>query len=115
MNYSEFVGVLVKPGEDILASLTPEKCHLWHMGSCVQGEGGELFDAVKKYVIYCKPLDRENVVEELGDLEFYMQSIRDTVGITREEVLEYNMKKLSERYAKLTYSNEAAIERADKQ
>lgn len=115
MNYSNFVQVLVKPGEDIIASLTPEKAHLLHMAVGVAGEGGELLDAMKRYVIYCKALDRENLVEELGDLEFYMQSIRDTVGITREEVLEYNMKKLSERYAKLTYSNEAAIERADKQ
>lgn len=38
------------------------------MATGVSGEAGELLDAVKKSVVYKKPLDRENVVEELGDL-----------------------------------------------
>jgi uncharacterized protein YabN with tetrapyrrole methylase and pyrophosphatase domain len=53
------------------------------------------------------------MVEELGDLEFYMERIRQIVGITREETLKANIEKLSVRYGK-TYSNEAAQARADK-
>lgn len=113
-DHPALVDRLAKSGEAILASLTPEKCHLWHMASCVPGEAGELFDAVKKYAIYEKPIDRANVVEELGDLEFYMQGVREALGITREETLVANQMKLRRRYAGGIYSNEAAQERADK-
>lgn len=114
IHYPDMVATLAKPGEDILASLTPIKCHLWHMGSCIPGEAGELFDAVKKFVIYNKPLDRLNVVEELGDLEFYMEGLRQGLGITREETLAGNVAKLGERYKGLKYTDAAAQERADK-
>lgn len=114
INYSDMVATLAKPGEDILASLTPLKCHLWHMASCIPGEAGELFDAVKKHVIYNKPMDRLNVIEELGDLEFYMEGLRQGLGITREETLAANVTKLGERYKGLKYSDAAAQERADK-
>lgn len=113
-DHPALVDRLAKSGEAILASLTPEKCHLWHMASCVPGEAGELFDAVKKYAIYEKPIDRANAVEELGDLEFYMQGVREALGITREETLVANQMKLRRRYAGGIYSNEAAQERADK-
>ncbi len=114
IKHPDLVRSLAKPGEEILASLTPLDCHLWHMASCIPGEAGELFDAVKKQVIYCKPLDRENVVEELGDLEFYMEGLRQGLDITREECIEANTAKLSVRYNGLKYSNAAAQERADK-
>lgn len=114
ITHSEMVTALAKPGEDILASLSPEDCHLWHMASCIPGEAGELFDAVKKSVIYRKEIDRENVVEELGDLEFYMEGLRQGLGITREETIAQNIAKLGERYQG-KYSNQAAQERKDKQ
>lgn len=114
INHPELVAALVKPGQDIIDSLTPAKAHLWHMASCVPSEAGELFDAVKKHVIYDKGLDRENVVEELGDLEFYMEGLRAALNITREECLAANIAKLSKRYVGLTYSDQSAQERADK-
>lgn len=113
--HPELVEALAKPGEDILASLTPEKCHLWHMASCIPGEGGELFDAVKRYVIYGKELDMDNVIEELGDLEFYLEGLRSSLGISREHTLQMNIQKLSKRYESMKYSDQAAQERADKQ
>lgn len=112
--YADMVTALAKPGQDILDSLTPEGCHLWHMASCIPGEAGELFDAIKKFVIYNKPLDLENAIEELGDLEFYMEGLRQGLGITREQTLDANVAKLGTRYAGLRYSDKAAQERADK-
>ena len=114
VEHAEMVSVLVKPGAAILETLTPEKVDAWHAATGAVGEAGELIDAVKKHVIYNKPVDRENVVEELGDLEFYMEQIRQNLGITREETLKYNMQKLSKRYAEFKYSDKAAQERADK-
>ncbi len=114
VNYSDFVEVLKKPGEDILASLTPEKADMIHMVFALAGEVGELMDAVKKHFAYEKPLDLDNVIEELGDIEFYLEGFRSRIAVTRAQTLEANMKKLEARY-KGKYSNKAAIERADKQ
>jgi NTP pyrophosphatase (non-canonical NTP hydrolase) len=115
IKHEEMVNVLAKPGNEILESLTPDKCHLWHMASCVQGEAGELFDGVKKFIIYGKALDIDNVIEELGDIEFYMEGLRQSLGITREETIIYNIAKLQKRYEGLKYSDQAAQDRADKQ
>jgi len=113
--FDEMTLALAKNGQDIINDLTPEKADLLHMAVGVSGEAGELLDAVKKAVIYNKEMDLENVIEELGDLEFYMSKIRQIVGITREEILKHNIDKLSIRYAKGKYSNDQAQERADKE
>lgn len=113
--FDEMTLALAKNGQDIINDLTPEKADLLHMAVGVSGEAGELLDAVKKAVIYNKEIDLENVIEELGDLEFYMSKIRQIVGITREEILKQNIDKLSIRYAKGKYSNDQAQERADKE
>lgn len=112
--YNELVEALVKPGDQIAATMTALDAHCLHMAIGISGEAGELLDALKKVVIYRKPLDRENVIEELGDLEFYMEGLRQGLGITRGEVLAANIIKLSKRYVSGTYSDKAAQERADK-
>ncbi len=114
ISHPDMVKALVKDGEDIIVSLTPASAHAWHMATGVAGEAGELLDAVKKHAIYNKPLDRANVIEELGDLEFYMEGLRQGLGISREETLAGNIAKLSVRYAGLQYSDAAAQARADK-
>jgi NTP pyrophosphatase (non-canonical NTP hydrolase) len=114
MNYGEFVGALVKPGQDIINTLTPESANILHMAVGISGEAGELLDAIKKHVIYNKPLDLENVIEELGDLEFYMEGLRQQLYITRDAIISSNISKLSKRYHKLTYTDQDAQERKDK-
>lgn len=113
--HQQMVATLFKPGKEILDTLTPLRCEVLHAAVGVSGESGELLDAIKKWIFYNKTVDRENVVEELGDLEFYMEAIRSKMGISREETLKHNMEKLAERYKKYQYSDQAAIERADKQ
>lgn len=113
INHGEMVTALAKSGDAIISSLTTEKAHALHMAVGISGESGELLDAIKKHVIYNKPLDRENVTEELGDLEFYMEGLRQGLGISREETITANIKKLGVRY-KDGYSDKAAQVRADK-
>lgn len=115
INHSELVSFLAKPGESIANELTANDAHLLHMGIGICGEAGELIDALKKAVIYRKPLDRENVIEELGDLEFYMEGLRQKLQITRQETIDVNIEKLSERYKSLSYTDKAAQDREDKQ
>lgn len=113
--HGQMVQALAKDGADIIRDLTPFHAHLWHMASCIQGEAGELFDAIKKPVIYATgEFDMANVLEELGDIEFYLQGLRSALGITRDDTLRANMQKLSKRYASGSYSNEQAQARADK-
>lgn len=115
IKHNEMVAVLSKPGEDIRNSLTADDCHNFHMAMGISGEAGEILDAIKKHVIYRKPLDLDNVIEELGDLEFFMEGLRQRLGITREQTLAANILKLGKRYESFNYSNEAAIQRVDKQ
>lgn len=114
IDHSMMVLKLAKPGVDVIAGLTPHSAHLIHMAIGISGEAGELLDAVKKHAIYVKPIDRENVIEELGDLEFYMAGLRQGLGITRQETLDANVEKLRKRYEGLNYTDAAAIARADK-
>lgn len=114
MSHSSLVFALKKPGLDIHQSLTPKKCDAIHMVMGIVGEVGELLDAIKKATIYEQDLDRENVIEELGDIEFYLEGLRQNLNITRERCLDANYVKLRKRYG-LTFTNEAAKVRADKQ
>ncbi|WAX22366.1 MazG-like nucleotide pyrophosphohydrolase [Pseudomonas phage MiCath] len=122
LQFDAMVAALVKPGQDILDSLTPQKCNALHMAVGQSGEAGELLDAIKNWVIYGKELNRENVVEEMGDIEFYLNGLRAELGITREECLQANVTKLltgsankKARYAEGTYSDAQAQDRADKE
>lgn len=114
MTHPELVKNLCKPGVDITLYMTGQQAHCLHMAVGACGESGELIDAVKRWAIYQHELDRENVVEELGDLEFFLQGLRDSLGITREETIQHNIEKLTKRYGD-KYSDQAAKERKDKQ
>lgn len=106
VTYEQFVCKLVK-------EMVSSDSNLIHMALGIAGEAGELVDAIKKHVIYGKPLDWENVTEELGDLEFYMTGLRQMLGLSRAHVLANNVSKLQFRYGD-SYSDAAAIARADK-
>lgn len=114
ITHHELVKNLVKPGADIYDTITPEKLEYWHMATGISGEAGELLDAVKKFVIYNKPLDVDNAIEEVGDLLFYIEGICQLLGITPEEAKQKNIEKLLVRYSGGKYSDSAAQERADK-
>jgi NTP pyrophosphatase (non-canonical NTP hydrolase) len=115
IKHSEMVTRLTKPGQAILDQMTAEKANLMHAAVGVAGEGGELLDAVKKHVIYNKPLDRANVLEELGDIEYFLEQIRQALGIERQQCLDANIEKLSVRYRDFLYSDQQAHDRRDKQ
>lgn len=106
IRYDKFVELLFK--------VMPIAMMKAHCAIGVAGEAGELADCIKREIIYGKTIDRKNLIEELGDLKFYIQATQNLYGITEQEVLQTNADKLSERYAGLAYSDQAAINRADK-
>lgn len=88
--------------------------NLMHAGAGVAGEAGELVDAIKKHWAYNKPLDTTNIMEEAGDLLFYLFALLDMCDLSLEEVIDANTVKLRRRYP-AGYSDKAAQARADKQ
>lgn len=112
--YQQFVNSIVKPGDEIIRQLTPQQAHLLHMAVGVSGEAGELLDAIKKHCVYQKQIDFNNVMEEAGDILFYLTGILNELDMTIEQCIQANMDKLSKRYPNGTYTNAAAIARADK-
>jgi NTP pyrophosphatase (non-canonical NTP hydrolase) len=115
--HAALVSALAKPGQMIASEITANQMHCLHMAVGIAGEAGELLDAIKKWTIYQKPMDDRllnNIIEELGDLEFYMQGLRQGLQLNREQTLVENAAKLSKRYSTGTYSDQAAQTRADK-
>ena len=98
--HPELVEALVKPAKEIASQLTddPLKAHLAHMALGVAGEAGEIVDCIKKFSIYGKELDMKNLLEELGDMEWYLEGIRAPLEIERGLTLELNIDKLLKRY-----------------
>ena len=111
--HQELVSKLVKDPKEIVENLNIREANLIHGIMGLSGEVGELLDTIKKTVIYKKELDYENVIEELGDIEFYLEQIRQELDIDRDEVLESNIIKLNKRYP-TGYSNQLAQNRLDK-
>jgi NTP pyrophosphatase (non-canonical NTP hydrolase) len=111
--HREFVRSLCKPGSVIAEELTPDDCHRLHMAIGISGEAGELLDAIKKATIYRKQLDISNIVEECGDLLFYIAGMLDSIGVDIESAMAANVSKLSIRYGK-SYSDKSAVDRLDK-
>ena len=112
-SYTKFVEGRIKDPDLITEEMDDTKANLLHMAIGVAGEAGELLDAIKKFAIYNKELDVDNVIEELGDLEFYMEGMRQQFNFSRAEILKLNFQKLSIRYPQ-GYSDKAAQLRADK-
>ena len=115
--HGAMVARLFKPGQDILNTLDPHKCELIHLAIAIPSEAGELADVIKKHVIYDQPLDThraKHIIEEAGDLEFFLTALYQLLGTSREYVLLQNQTKLAKRYPEQVYSDAAAKLRADK-
>jgi NTP pyrophosphatase (non-canonical NTP hydrolase) len=113
--YDEFVESLSKPGHHICYELTPEDAHRIHMAMGISGEAGELLDTIKKAAIYRKPYAMENVLEECGDVLFYVQGMLNSFGFTLQDAIKANVYKLGVRYSKGKYTDAQAQFRADKE
>lgn len=99
------------PGE-IRAELTDRQVDLMHMALGLAGESGEVVDLIKKSVVNGHPLDAEKMVEELGDVLFYIQGLAIALGVSLDSIQAYNVDKLTRRY-KDGYSDQASIDRVD--
>lgn len=78
-------------------------------------EVGELAGAVKGWLEYQRILDVRNVEEEVGDCLWRLGQICKAIGITLDQAMESNLKKLDVRYAEGIFTfDEAAEENRDR-
>lgn len=80
------------------AGLYLDNFGLTHAAMGIAGEAGEVVDLLKKTIFTGKKLYTDEIIKELGDLEFYLEALRQQLHITRDEVLNANWRKLSERH-----------------
>lgn len=69
-----------------------------HMVLGMLTEVGELADTFKKKMAYGKEIDWVNIVEELGDLMFYIAGFANFNNLNLEQVIDLNIQKLMARY-----------------
>lgn len=70
MKFSEYVPLAMRTCKSL-----PAAEHINHMCLGVVGEMGELVDQIKKVYVYGKDVDKVNIVEEVGDLSWYIAGI----------------------------------------
>lgn len=92
--HQQMVTDLVKPGADILATLTPAKCNLLHMAIGIAGEYFEISQGLvgTHEMLVAGQVDENgnpdisNVIEELGDASFFLEGIAQELNLNVEEL-----------------------------
>lgn len=82
------------------------------LGLC--GESGEVADIIKKHRFQGHDLNWTKVIEELGDVCWYIAMMATALGVSMEDILEQNILKLMRRYPD-GFSAERSINRPEYQ
>ena len=93
VDFADRIGELDREGANIERLLTA--------GVGINAEGGEFLEIIKKMVFQGKPWNddnREHLIIELGDLLWYVAQATQALGVSFEEVIETNVRKLEKRY-----------------
>jgi len=109
--YEEFVDAVTSDASTDFVALSDRLVELDSKGANIErlltagvginAEGGEFLEIIKKMVFQGKPWNddnREHLIIELGDLMWYVAQATQALGISFEEVLATNVKKLEKRY-----------------
>lgn len=99
---------------DKIIDMAPNGSWLLHSLIGLSGETGELAAAIQRWLYYGKELDKTNVVEELGDLCWYLAQACRSIGIQLETVMYANIRKLKFRYPERYTDFHAAEENRDR-
>ncbi len=83
---------------------------LLHAGMGLVTEAGEFMDGLKRSLIYGKPSDNENLLEEIGDILWYCSIALDALGTDFDTVMRMNIRKLRQRFPD-KYSDDSALNR----
>ncbi len=64
----------------------------------LSGESGECADIVKKHLFQGHEMNKDKLKDELGDVLWYVALTAKGLGLTLEDIAQYNIEKLSKRY-----------------
>ena len=107
VDFADRIGELDREGANIERLLTA--------GVGINAEGGEFLEIIKKMVFQGKPWNRDNrehLIIELGDIMWYVAQATMALGISMEDVLDTNVKKLAKRYPEGTFDSYFSENRA---
>ena len=93
VDFADRIGDLDRQGANIERLLTS--------GVGINAEGGEFLEIIKKMVFQGKPWNednREHLIIELGDILWYVAQATMALGVSFDEVIATNVKKLEKRY-----------------
>ena len=86
--------------------------HILNGVTGLNGEAGECIDIVKKHLFQGHPLDTDKLVDELGDVLWYVAITADGIGVPLEDIMQHNIDKLRKRYPD-GFNAERSIHRED--
>ena len=95
MKFAEYIPLAYRTCKEL-----PPQQHAEHMAMGILGELGEIVDAVKKHYVYGRPLDKVNLMEEVGDIFWYLAGLvhvfgkPDDLDFAEFEQVEINQEKL---------------------
>ena len=124
--YIEFVDAVTSDASTDFVALSDRLVELDRKGANIErlltagvginAEGGEFLEIIKKMVFQGKPWNddnREHLIIELGDLMWYVAQATMALGVSFEEVIETNVRKLEKRYPGGTFDIYYSENRAD--
>ena len=62
------------------------------------GESGQLIDLIQDYTFKGKDLDKEKMIDELGDVLWYLSQIAQWADVDFDDVAKANIETLNKRY-----------------
>lgn len=77
----------------------------------LNGEAGEVADLLKKHRFQGHELDRDKMIDEAGDVLWYVAELSGGLGVSLEEVAQRNIVKLRARYPD-GFDSERSVHRA---
>lgn len=69
-----------------------------NVGLGLAGESGEVADIIKKHLSGSKEIDKQHLIEELGDVLWYIAEACEIFDINMQTVAQNNISKLEKRY-----------------
>ena len=96
-----------------MAFKDPEQGDLNYSVLGLNGEAGEVADALKKLNYHGHSISQSGLIEELGDALWYIASIAHDLEVSLSDVANVNMRKLWSRYPEGHFSKERSINRKE--
>jgi NTP pyrophosphatase (non-canonical NTP hydrolase) len=108
MNHKEFTESVLRTARTDL----PKDKQLHNILLGIAGESGEILDCFKKQLFQDHPQDSKKIMNEVGDVLFYLYWLAEVEGFTIAECMDLNKEKLQKRYP-LAFSSDLSLNRVE--